>query len=315
MTARVSILIPCYNAERWIRECVESALSQTHGNCEVIVVDDGSTDGSFEIIRTFGDRIKSETGPNRGGNPTRNRLLELATGEWLQYLDADDYLEPTKIEAQLERVTDTTDVVYSPTTWIYVDANGVETDRREFHLEGPHDPWKHLIMWTLPQTGGALWKRSAVEAVGGWKNDQPCCQEHELYSRLLIAGCQFDFCPTGGAMYRQWSSDTVCRRDPLQTFVKRLEVVRAVEQHLQTTGQLTSEQKNAIAHTRLQCARSICHLDWAEGCRIAGLARQMHPEFRLPDAECFPRLYRLMYPVLGFALTERIASFRRRVRG
>jgi glycosyltransferase involved in cell wall biosynthesis len=85
MDIKVSILIPCYNAERWISQAIESALNQTYQYKEVIVVDDGSTDNSLEIIKSFGDRIHWETGENKGGNITRNRLLELSTGEWLQY--------------------------------------------------------------------------------------------------------------------------------------------------------------------------------------------------------------------------------------
>ena len=95
MSVLVSILIPCYNAERWIAQAIESALAQTWSEKEVIVVDDGSTDHSLEVIRQFDGRISWETGLNRGGNAARNRLLELARGEWLQYLDADDYLRPS----------------------------------------------------------------------------------------------------------------------------------------------------------------------------------------------------------------------------
>ena len=64
----VSILIPCFNAERWVAQAIESALAQTWPEKEVIVVDDGSTDDSRRIIRSFGDRVRWETGPNRGGN-------------------------------------------------------------------------------------------------------------------------------------------------------------------------------------------------------------------------------------------------------
>src|SRR5260221_12220127 len=99
---KVSILIPCYNAERWIAQAIQSALDQTYANCEVIVADDGSFDRSLKIIRSFGERICCESGPNRGGNPTRNRLLELAHGDWVQYLDADDYLLPDKVARQVE---------------------------------------------------------------------------------------------------------------------------------------------------------------------------------------------------------------------
>ena len=98
----ISILIPCFKAERWIAQAIESALAQTWPEKEVIVVDDGSTDGSLEVIKSFGDRIRWETGPNRGGNAARNRLLELARGEWLQYLDADDYLLSNKVTEQME---------------------------------------------------------------------------------------------------------------------------------------------------------------------------------------------------------------------
>jgi glycosyltransferase involved in cell wall biosynthesis len=97
----VSILIPCFNAERWIGQAIESALAQTYSPTEIIVVDDGSTDRSLDIIKGFGQRIRWETGPNRGANATRNRLLTLARAPWLQYLDVDDYLLPDKVERQM----------------------------------------------------------------------------------------------------------------------------------------------------------------------------------------------------------------------
>src|SRR2546421_12547046 len=101
MSEPVSILIPCFNAKRWIGTAIQSALAQTYEPKEIIVVDDGSTDGSLDVIKSFGDSIRWETGPNRGGNVARNRLLALARGSWLQYLDADDYLLPDKIARQI----------------------------------------------------------------------------------------------------------------------------------------------------------------------------------------------------------------------
>jgi Glycosyl transferase family 2 len=105
----VSILIPCFNAERWIGQAIESALAQTYMSTEIIVVDDGSTDGSLEVLRLFGQHIRWETGPNRVANVTRK-------GFWLQYLDADDYLISDKIEAQMALVAEChdADVIYSP---------------------------------------------------------------------------------------------------------------------------------------------------------------------------------------------------------
>src|SRR5476651_2089512 len=114
MPALVSIGIPCYNAERWIAGAVESALAQTWGETEVLVVDDGSTDGSAEILRGFGDRIRVERVMNGGVNRARNLLLKGARGEWIQYLDADDYLRPEKVARQIEEAGAEADVIYSP---------------------------------------------------------------------------------------------------------------------------------------------------------------------------------------------------------
>src|SRR5690242_7347043 len=97
----VSAVIPCYNAERWIGEAIQSCLNQTYSPIEVVVIDDGSTDHSLAVIKSFGHKIKWETGPNRGGNHARNRGFTLSVGKYVQFLDADDYLLPQKIERQL----------------------------------------------------------------------------------------------------------------------------------------------------------------------------------------------------------------------
>lgn len=94
----VSIIIPCYNAENYVAEAIQSALDQTYQNCEVIVIDDGSTDGSLEAIKSFGNKIHWQTGPNRGGCAARNRGFEISAGEFVQFLDADDLLHKQRIE-------------------------------------------------------------------------------------------------------------------------------------------------------------------------------------------------------------------------
>src|SRR5262249_31695559 len=157
-------------------------LAQSWKDKEVVVVDDGSTDGSLEIIRSFGERIQWETGPNRGGGAARNRLLELACGQWLQYLDADDWLMPEHLSREMSvfQADAASDVVFSPVTmehWSH-DLPGMSGDvsapRREILPIHEHDdPWLLLIRWRLPQTGASLFRRSAVVEVDGWKINQP----------------------------------------------------------------------------------------------------------------------------------------------
>ena len=198
---KVSILIPCYNAQQWFAEAVESALNQTYDDCEVICIDDGSTDRTLDILLSFGSRIRLETGPNRGGNVTRNRLLALAQGEWIQYLDADDYLEPDKVEQHFATLSEKSkaDILFGPTTILESVREG-ELRRFEEEIPPTNDPWELLVSWGFPQTGGLLWKRDALLDVAGWNEQQTVCQENELFMRLIMAGKTFER-STGGAIY------------------------------------------------------------------------------------------------------------------
>jgi len=101
----VSILIPTYNAEKWIKETIESALAQTWQRKEVIIVDDGSSDNTLDVIKKFESKIvKIISQENRGGPAARNKALSYAQGDFIQWLDHDDLLAPDKISQQLEYV-------------------------------------------------------------------------------------------------------------------------------------------------------------------------------------------------------------------
>ena len=105
MSPLVSIIIPVYNSEYHVAETISSALGQTYKNVEVIVVDDGSADDSLVIARKFeGERVKIFHQPNKGASAARNKGLAEASGEFIQFLDADDLLSANKIEAQIEQL-------------------------------------------------------------------------------------------------------------------------------------------------------------------------------------------------------------------
>jgi glycosyltransferase involved in cell wall biosynthesis len=98
---KVSVIIPAFNAERFIRDTIDSALAQTHRDVAVIVVDDSSTDDTADVLRGYGSRITVHRQPNGGAATARNTGASLATGEWLAFLDADDLWLPEKLERQL----------------------------------------------------------------------------------------------------------------------------------------------------------------------------------------------------------------------
>jgi glycosyltransferase involved in cell wall biosynthesis len=97
----VSVIIPAYNAAQWITDAVRSALAQSQAPHQVIVIDDGSTDNTLELLALFADRITVVSQPNRGVAAARNHALQLATGDYIAFLDADDLWHPRKLEFQL----------------------------------------------------------------------------------------------------------------------------------------------------------------------------------------------------------------------
>jgi glycosyltransferase involved in cell wall biosynthesis len=99
----VSILVPAFNAEPWLRDALRSAIAQTWEPKEIIVVDDGSTDGTLEIARQFeSEQLRVVANEHWGAAATRNEALALSKGDYIQYLDADDVLAPDKIEKQMK---------------------------------------------------------------------------------------------------------------------------------------------------------------------------------------------------------------------
>jgi glycosyltransferase involved in cell wall biosynthesis len=99
----ISCIVPVFNGERYLAEALDSMLAQTYRPIEVIVVDDGSTDGTRQVVTSYGDRVRYFWQPNAGPPRARNLGLSLVKGEFVAFLDADDLWHPEKLERQMER--------------------------------------------------------------------------------------------------------------------------------------------------------------------------------------------------------------------
>jgi len=108
---RVSVIIPAYNCGRYLAAAIQSALDQTVPPAEIIVVDDGSTDDTASVAQSFGNRIRYIRQPNAGPAAARNHGAQVATGDWLAFLDADDEWLPWRLEVQLALAAEYPDVV------------------------------------------------------------------------------------------------------------------------------------------------------------------------------------------------------------
>jgi glycosyltransferase involved in cell wall biosynthesis len=107
---KISIIITAYNVEKYIAEAVESALNQTYANVEIIAINDGSTDNTFEILKTFGDKIKLVNQENMGLTKTMNKGLAIASGDLVNFLDGDDIWIETKLEKQVKEFENNTNL-------------------------------------------------------------------------------------------------------------------------------------------------------------------------------------------------------------
>lgn len=302
MRSLVTIGIPCYNAARWIAGAVRSAKEQSWPETEIIVVDDGSADGSVYQLHEFGDSIHVMEAAHGGANHARNLILKNATGEWIQYLDADDYLRPDKIKTQFAEAAnpEEADVIYSPVLleqW----ADGKPLPPVQEPLDSSTDIYTQMLRWQLPQTGAALWRKSALEKIGGWDEDRTqLCDEHDCYFRALKAGCRFAFAPTANAVYRIWSEETRSHENRRPVIASRTALCEALRDWLGARGEWTGAHKAALGQSFLEMARKLASedLDFATDYHAA---RADEIVLAGPAA---PMVYQLVYRAFGFRLAE-----------
>ena len=171
----ISVVIVVFNGERYLRQAIESALEQTCPPYEVVVIDDGSTDSSVAIVRSFGDKVILRTQLNQGPSAARNFGSEVSSGEWIAYLDADDYWFPTKLEQQIAVIQrePSAGLIYTGRTQVSEDgrsvvipANEPRWNKRRLRFRNPMFPTTVLVRRSLAQQHP--WDVSLRSSVDWW---------------------------------------------------------------------------------------------------------------------------------------------------
>jgi glycosyltransferase involved in cell wall biosynthesis len=200
----VSVVIPCHNAAPFLAEAVESALAQQGVRVEVIVVDDASTDGSVEVARGFGDRIRRiELARNAGAGTARNTGAAVAAGDALLFLDADDVLAPGTLAALAGALRGTERAV-AACSWARLRPKGagwIETpaDRPPPDTADPLGGW---LRGAWVPTCALLWSRAAYEAAGGWDPSLHQNEDGDLALRAFARDVPLVLATGGRGLYR-----------------------------------------------------------------------------------------------------------------
>ncbi len=189
MVPNVSVCIPTYNREHLLKETLGSVFAQTYRDFEVVIVDDGSTDGTKQMLKKCGYNVRYYWQENAGDAAARNKLIELAKGKYISFLDSDDLLYPDALEKMVEampqRVEDV--VVYGP--YVAIDEQGNILRRRKKKLYSGRIT-RHLFENILIHSCGSLFPKKVLVEAGGFDTKLPVCSDYDLWLRLSL---KYDF--------------------------------------------------------------------------------------------------------------------------
>ncbi len=220
MNPLVSILIPVYNAEKWVVDTCESVINQTWGNIEVIFVDDGSTDNSLDIINSFkSPEVKVLTQENKGASAARNLAYNESKGDYIQFLDADDILDIDKIDIQLQRLMGESHDCIATCSWARFYKDDINT--ADFKVFNDHKDYEKPVEWILDQFNGKatmpplswLIPRRVIESSGLWNEKLSLNDDTEFFVRQLLNSNKIIFCENAKAYYRSGNPSLSSNKD------------------------------------------------------------------------------------------------------
>ena len=216
MVPRISIITPLYNKGLYIAETIQSVLSQTESNWELLVIDNLSTDDGFKVAQSFDDpRLKFLSNPIKGPGSTRNLGLNNATGDWILYLDADDLLEPDYLQLMLKEAEANPDAVVIASPWeeFRDQVNGQITE-----LRFPAQPSGNTLNLEDTAIANTCWAIHAAITKRSWLKEirwptelDQFLAEDTAYWFRVVSGAKVAYTDYAGARYRTLTDD--CRSD------------------------------------------------------------------------------------------------------
>lgn len=307
----VSVIIPYFNAQRWIWETVRSVLVQEGLTREIILVDDGSSDdGAKEVARVYPELRLVRT-ENQGPSRARNLGTALARGRYLQYLDADDLLAPGKLGTQLAALEKTgADVAHGAWQRLTVESEGNFVVESCVDRQFSDNPEIDLFtdFWCPP--AAYLFRRDIVERIGGWNERLPVIQDARFALDCALHGGRFIHCPGLMASYRVHREASVSSRDPIGFVRDCFHNACEVEQWWVTHGEISDERRAALLKAYGYVARASFANDRPTFDAAYLALQRLQPDY-IPQQ---PHHLALVSRLLGYRQAEQMALWYRKGR-
>ena len=193
---KISVIIPCYNAELYLPDCLNSVLNQIHQNFEIIAVDDGSTDNTLLVLnqfqRKYSDKMIVLSVPNRGASAARNLGLKKASGDFIQFLDADDLLDAGKFTNQLSGFEASIDWVVSDRVYKNSDLTII---LNTFYFDEIQIKPLETAVRKVISTCNPLYKKEVICALNGYNEQLKSAQDWDFNLRVVLAGYKVKYIP------------------------------------------------------------------------------------------------------------------------
>lgn len=316
MKSLVSVIIPCYNAEPWVGEALQSCLDQTYEPVEIIVVDDGSTDRSARIVSDIAKKglvpIRLIESAHHGAPAARNQGLAAAAGDYVQFLDADDLMSPRKIELQNVAARQNCEAVLCGPWALLKQSNGRWTTEQPRQF--PNCAGDLIHQWLEGNffvVHSFLWPRKTVLGVGGWDESLASCQDWDLYIRAVLKGVRFCFVPESMVYYRRGhSAVSISSRDTLDSLQSRIRVLDKIQTALANRGDL-KEYRTLLAYSYYTIARGVALGQPIEAEKCFGRFLALSPDGRVPGSMANHFATRLLGVVRKERLARKLRALRR----
>ena len=200
----VSVIVPTYNCDRYIVEAIESVLEQNYQNKEIIVVDDGSTDNTEQVIKPYLNTVRYFYQKNQGSSVARNHGIEKSKGDFIAFLDADDFfLDKNKLEEQIACFSAYPSSGIVHTGWQRVDRNGQKIIDREPWLVTPNLDIETWLIWNPILPSAMMFRKEWLQKVGGFDPQFRVSEDTYLILKLASMGCETTWLKKITVAYRQ----------------------------------------------------------------------------------------------------------------